>query len=72
MTERRGSAARADAKDHKTEQTDRGDAPSQRVVKSGKDARQGRIILDTPPKRWIFGAGLVGIVIVFVVAATAV
>jgi hypothetical protein len=31
---------------------------------SGQDARQGEIILDTRPKRWIFIAGLVVVVAV--------
>jgi hypothetical protein len=33
---------------------------------SGRDARQGDIVLDTRPRRWIFIAGLVGIVVLIV------
>ena len=42
-----------------------------KIVKSGKEARQGKIVLDTPRKRWIFIGGLAGIAVVVALAATA-
>ena len=38
-------------------------SPSRGPVISGEQARQGRVVLNTPVRRWIFVAGLVVLVI---------
>ena len=35
---------------------------------SGQDARQGRIVLNTPRRRWIFFGGLIAFVLFVIVA----
>jgi len=73
MTDRSGSATRPDTNDQTAGQTggqtDPVDGPPRKVVKRASEARQGKIVLDTPRKRWIFCAGLVGIVAATALAA---
>lgn len=73
MIDRHGSATRPDANDQTTESAGgraepAGDPPP-KIVKSARDARQGRIVLDAPRKRWIFGAGLVGFILLLAIVA---
>ncbi|HEV7368399.1 hypothetical protein [Arenibaculum sp.] len=42
------------------------DASSRGPVVSGERARQGRIVLNTPARRWIFATGLLVLVVVVI------
>jgi hypothetical protein len=67
---RSGPTERVDRADPLTDRHDPGaESPRRAPTLGGQEARQGRIVLNTPARRWIFFSGLVGLVVLAVLLA---
>lgn len=68
---RSGPTERVDRADPLTDRRDPGGAepPRRAPTLGGQEARQGRIVLNTPARRWVFFSGLVGLVVLAVLLA---
>ncbi len=67
---RSGPNERVDRADPLTDHPGRPGDPRQPAPTLGpEEARQGRIILNTPTRRWVFFSGLVGLVVLAVLLA---